>query len=71
FDVSQYFYEFTILGIPARKVHEENSVDQKECDPLIIEQLQKYMSGKDKKDKDSSTEATDSRWDALKNLKFN
>jgi uncharacterized metal-binding protein YceD (DUF177 family) len=72
FDVSQYFYEFAILGIPARKVHEENSVDQKECDPQIIQQLEKYMPGKgNKKENDSSGEATDSRWDALKNLKFN
>lgn len=73
FDISQYVYEFVVLGLPAKRVHPGGNKKEDNCDPGIIEQLDEYITfGKNKgnkKEKDGTS--TDSRWDALKNLKFN
>jgi len=72
-DVAQYFYEFVVLGLPGKRIHPGGSIKEDHCDAGVIEQLEKYMSDrqeKDKKDKQENS-PTDSRWDALKNLKFN
>ncbi len=69
-DVSQFFYEFAMLALPARIVHEENPGEPLQCDPRILEQLEKYKpKGTDQKD--DKDKPSDSRWDALKNIKFN
>lgn len=71
FDVSQYFYEFVVLSVPLKKVHGDNKTKE-QCNRDILEKLQQYMPGKEKDSDDKSTDRpADSRWDALKNMKFN
>ncbi len=71
-EVGGYFYEFAILGIPVKKVHEEDDKGNQQCDPLILKQLEKYMPHKgDNTEQDNNDKPSDSRWDALKNIKFN
>jgi uncharacterized protein len=71
-DVSQFFYEFAMLGLPARIVHEESPGEKQQCDPLILEQLEKYKpKNLDSSNEKNNDKPTDSRWDALKNFKFN
>ncbi len=71
-DVSQFFYEFVMLGLPQKKVHEDNEDGLPMCDPTVLKQLEKYVF---KRNKDLTTnndnKPSDSRWDALKNIKFN
>jgi uncharacterized metal-binding protein YceD (DUF177 family) len=67
-DVSQYFYEFAMLALPVRIVHDENPAGAQECNPEIIKQLEKY---KPKSESDDTDKPSDPRWDALKNIKFN
>ncbi len=70
--VSQYFYEFTMLHLPVKRVHGEEGNNEGQCDPEILKELEKYMvdsSGNRKTD--GKDKPTDARWDALKNLKFN
>jgi len=55
-DISRPLYEYIILSIPARRVHEEG-----ECNPDVIAALEN--------EPDVSDEGTDPRWDALKKLK--
>lgn len=70
-DVAQYFYEFIALGLPVKKVHEDDETGTPQCDPEILNQLEKYMPGRGDKDKNKDDKPSDSRWDALKNIKFN
>jgi len=56
-DVSQFIYEYIILALPARRVHEE-----KDCDPQVIKMLKKSVKPQPK------NETNDPRWDALKKL---
>lgn len=72
-DISQYLFEFVILGLPAKRVHPGGKKKEDNCDPKIIEQLDKYLTiGKNKEsNKEKDSKPADSRWDALKNLKFN
>lgn len=53
--LSQYFFEFIELALPAKRVHE----DINDCDQEVV----KRLSSED------DTDDTDPRWDALKNLK--
>lgn len=53
-NVGKMIYEFTILGLPYKKVHEEGG-----CNPEVLKKLEEQRNkGK-----------TDDRWDALKELK--
>jgi len=72
-DVAQYFFEFVVLGLPAKRIHPGGKNKEDNCDSGIIEQLEKYMSDNKEKAKENKQENSpvDSRWDALKNLKFN
>jgi uncharacterized protein len=71
-DVSQFFYEFTMLGLPARIVHEENPGEPLECDPNVLEHLEKYKpTASDETEGNDNPGTNDSRWDALRNIKFN
>lgn len=72
-DVAQYFYEFSILGLPAKKTHPQTVSGEPGCSAEILSQLEKYMSGSPDKNKKAGNadQPTDSRWDALKGLKFN
>ncbi|TVQ87629.1 MAG: DUF177 domain-containing protein [Bacteroidetes bacterium] len=72
-DVAQFFYEFIILGLPGKRVHPGGKLKQNNCDAKILNQLKQYLTDKDKITKEDSTreKPADSRWDALKDLKFN
>lgn len=57
FDVSQYIFEFTILSIPARRVHKHG-----ECNP----EAEQYL---EKADFIEENKQNDPRWKALETLK--
>ena len=56
-DLSQFIFEYILLAIPQRRVH-----DEKDCDPEIVKLLNKNQEAQPKE------EESDPRWDALKNL---
>ncbi len=56
-DVSQFIFEYIILAVPHRRVH-----DEKDCDPEIVKLLNKNQQAQ------PNIEESDPRWDALKNL---
>ena len=61
FDVSPYIYEYIILHLPYKRIHEADEMGNSTCNPDMIERL-----------KGESKEAsTDPRWDELKKIKFN
>jgi uncharacterized protein len=72
-DVAQYFFEFVVLGLPAKRVHQGGKNKEDNCDADVIEQLEKYSTDNKNKAKENKQDNSpvDSRWDALKNLKFN
>ena len=59
-DMAQYLYEYTVLSMPARRVHET----EKLCNAESIKKLKQI---------DITTKETemDPRWEALKKIKFN
>jgi uncharacterized protein len=59
-DLSQYLYEFVLLGIPFRRVHPDEPNGTEGCDPDMIKRLKELSVDK--------TEETDHRWDKLKEL---
>jgi len=72
FDVSQYFFEFVMLSVPVKKVHDEEEGSLQQCDPEILKQLNKYLKKSDEsQDQDDTGKPSSGRWDILKNLKFN
>lgn len=56
-DLSQQIYEYVHLLLPERNVHKE-----KDCNPEVIEKLNKLSVKR-------GSEGGDPRWDALKNIK--
>jgi uncharacterized metal-binding protein YceD (DUF177 family) len=70
-DVSQYFYEFIALSLPIRHVHPGGSKPEDNCDEQSLKEIQKYLVNKANDEFNNDEKPTDSRWDALKNLKFN
>jgi uncharacterized metal-binding protein YceD (DUF177 family) len=56
-DVSQFIFEYIILAVTQRKVH-----DEKDCDPEILKLLNENQKAQPK------IEESDPRWDVLKNL---
>lgn len=61
-DIAPYTYEFIVLAIPSRIVHEE-----KDCNQEYLEKLEEYSYHTEESEDDE--EETDPRWDALKKLK--
>ena len=55
-DLSQYIYEFVVLGIPQKKVH-----DPEDCDPEIMKKIQEYSP--------EVSEKVDPRWLKLDEIK--
>ncbi len=55
-----YIYEYISLQVPYRKTHPEDEYGNSTCNTNQIELIEKL----------NSTNDTDPRWDALKNLKF-
>lgn len=75
--LSQYFYEYISLLIPSKRICGGNPEDASQCDPEMIAKLEKLNpdSHRDennpgKKNARKEKEATDPRWDSLKNIKF-
>ncbi len=60
-DVSQYLYDFSMLGIPFKKQHPTGKNGKSGCDPEMVKIL-KNMEVKE------DTAQTDPRWNNLKNL---
>ncbi len=58
-DLKNLFYELIHLSLPAKLVHEEGK-----CDPVMLKKLEEYNNNGDV----DSTEETDPRWNALKDL---
>lgn len=56
FDITQFIYEYIILSIPQRILHEE-----KDCDPEVLDFL-------NSSNEEPENRATDPRWDILKRL---
>ena len=59
-DISHHLYEYAILSLPAKRVHENVS----DCNQEVINKLKEVESAEQK-------HAGDPRWEVLKNLKFN
>ena len=61
-DLTPFVYEYVTLEKPMRCVHGETEGNTQFCNKEVIEILEKPIEEVEKE--------TDSRWDALKNLKF-
>lgn len=61
FNISSYIYEFIILHIPYKRLHELDADGNSSCNQEVIERLED----------DSKLSSTDPRWDELKKIKFN
>jgi uncharacterized protein len=60
-EISQYLYDFTMLGIPFRRQHPQDLKGESGCDPEMI----KILRNMELKEVNSQT---DPRWNNLKNL---
>ena len=64
-DVSLPIYEFIVLSMPISHVHEPGM-----CDEAIMEEISKHQAARSsREDADDDSAPTDSRWDALRDLK--
>jgi uncharacterized metal-binding protein YceD (DUF177 family) len=59
FDVGPFIYEYIHLLVPIRRVHQEDSKGNSQCDPDILRKLKEL----------SEHHAKDPRWEALNQLK--
>ena len=66
FNVAQLIYEYIVVSMPLRSVHE----DYDSCDPEMTARLEKF-STEHHEENDDTEEAIDPRWAALKKLKDN
>ena len=65
-NIAQLIYEFIVVSMPLRSVHE----DPEECDPEMISKLEEFSSDNHSQDIELKEEI-DPRWEALKKLKDN
>lgn len=70
-NLSQYLYEFVLLSVPVKRKHPDG-----ECDPEVLEKLQRYLvtpilDEEDEDDEDEREEALDNKavWELLRNIK--
>ncbi len=61
-NVAKLMYDFIILSIPIKHVHPEKPDGTTECNPEMLEKLNKVETS------DNEPKGTDSRWDELKKL---
>ncbi|WP_075591494.1 YceD family protein [Labilibacter marinus] len=66
YNVAQLIYEFIVVSMPLRSVHE----DYESCDPEMTSKLEEFSAEYHEED-DNTDEAIDPRWAALKKLKDN
>lgn len=67
-DTAHWLYEFVTLMLPARRVHPEMADGTSGCDPEMLAQLAALAAPEPPEHPED--EPSDSRWDALKNMKF-
>lgn len=59
-DLGQFLYEYIMVGLPTRRIHEESK-----CDPEVLRYLKEVTEEEQKEEEN----ALDPRWEALKKLK--
>ena len=62
-DLSQYFYEYTHLALPLKRIHPDDDQGRSTCDPEMIRKLEDHLV--------AGEEESDARWDELKKLSEN
>jgi uncharacterized protein len=64
-NIAQFIYEFIHLALPLKRVHPTDKNGKTLCNKDIITKLEEH------KNKKSTDDETDPRWEALKKIKFN
>ena len=67
--IEWYLYEFIVLNIPIKHVHEIEKCNKEMISKYLEYQVMNITDDEDLDSDDSSEEYTDPRWDALKKLK--
>lgn len=62
-DVAQHLYEYVVLALPVQKTHPDTEEGDPTCNPEMLEKLESLGSNEEE-----TTEETDPRWDALKDI---
>ncbi len=65
-NIQQYIYESVILNLPTRRIHP--GIEDGTLKSDILDKLKELSPGANKKNKSTSEDKTDPRWDSLKNL---
>lgn len=65
-DIYQFVYESIILALPSQIIHPDDKKGKSTCNPEFLAKLAQYSV----EEKHIPEDSIDSRWDALKNLKF-
>ena len=67
-DISLPIYEFVVLSMPIRRIHEPGKCDNAMME--VFDDHQAVRSGREGEEDTDSVHPTDSRWDALKQIKL-
>ncbi len=59
-DLKQYFYEFTHLALPIKRMHPVDKMGKSTCDPVMLQKLEEHLVYEENEN--------DPRWDELKKL---
>jgi uncharacterized protein len=70
-NVAQFIYEYVVLLIPMRNVHEEDDKGNTACNPEMIKSLNKFIIREAEEKKDKEDKDVDPRWDMLRNINLN
>lgn len=65
-DISQYLYEYIALSLPIKRAHPDNKKGETTCDKKMLKKLNDFLIEEEKKE-----DASDPRWDDLKNISLN
>lgn len=66
-NVAQLIYEYVVLMVPMRNVHEEDEKGNSGCNPETLSTLKKMLEH----DEEEEKKKTDPRWEMLKNINLN
>ena len=67
-NVAQFIYEYVVLLVPMRNVHEEDEKGNSGCNPETIRTLKKFIHHEEEEDEKKDI---DPRWEMLKNINLN
>lgn len=67
-DITLPIYEFVVLSMPIRRIHEPGKCDNAMME--VFDDHQAARSGREGEEDTDSAQPTDSRWDALKQIKL-